>query len=292
MIRTYFDLAARGKNAWWRYALVPVAGMAFAVLFFVLVSFALSAAHFNPRALAARITQPSDPAGFFTGAAVLYGAFAGAFALAIFLLHRKRPGDLIGRFSFALFLAGAGLWLLVQLAITGIDYVLAPKGFSLTLAPATASLAAFAATGLAIQTFAEEFVFRGWLTQGLLLATKHPLSASIISGILFGALHIPNGLPQAVSATMFGICCSLIAIRTGGIAFTFGLHLVNNYFGAVFVVSAGDVFRGSPSILSQNTPSLMWSDVALTALALLFVTLTTRANSSLKSPERLRSNVS
>ena len=122
-----------------------------------------------------------------------------------------------------------------------------------------------------MQTFAEEFVFRGFASQGLLLATRRVLPTALISGLLFGALHIPNGPSQAVSATIFGIVLSVIAIRTGGIAFTYGLHLVNNLFGAVVVASNNDAFHGSPALFSQNTPQLMWWDTAIGVAALVAV---------------------
>jgi membrane protease YdiL (CAAX protease family) len=130
------------------------------------------------------------------------------------------------------------------------------------------TLALAAAAGLLVQTFCEEFFFRGLITQGLLLWLKRPWPAAIVSGLLFGALHIANGPQQALNAVAFGIVCSMLAIRTGGIAFTWGLHLANNYFGAVVVVSAGDVFKGSPGLFTQNTPQLMWWDLSLAVLAL------------------------
>jgi membrane protease YdiL (CAAX protease family) len=126
---------------------------------------------------------------------------------------------------------------------------------------------------LAIQTFAEEFVFRGYLTQGLLLATRRRVPTALISGLLFGALHIPNGAPQAASATLFGIVLALIAIRSGGIAFTYGLHLANNLFGAVVVVSASDAFHGSPGFFTQDAPGLLWWDAAFGGVALVAVAI-------------------
>ena len=81
-------------------------------------------------------------------------------------------------------------------------------------------------------------------------------------------MHIPNGLPQAINAVWFGIVCAYLAIRTAGIALTFGIHLANNYFGAIVLVSAGDVFKGLPGLFVQNTPQLAWWDLALSILAL------------------------
>ena len=130
-------------------------------------------------------------------------------------------------------------------------------------------LAIWAFTGLAIQTFAEEFVFRGYVTQALLLASRRPAVAALFSGLLFGALHIPNGTPQAIWATCFGVVAALIAIRTGGLAFTYGLHLANNLFAGVIVVSTGDVFKGIPGVITQSTPQIMGWDVGVGVAAML-----------------------
>jgi membrane protease YdiL (CAAX protease family) len=190
-------------------------------------------------------------------------------AMLIALLQKKLPSDIVGRWRWTTFLAGAGFWAAVQIAMTLLDYLLSPRGFRITVAAATAPLALYALFGLAVQTFTEDFLFRGYLTQAFLLATRRPLAAALISGSLFGALHISNGVPQAISALFFGILCSLIAIHANGIAFPFGLHLANNYFGAVIVVSADDVFQGMPGVIAQKTPQFVWSDVGLTIAALL-----------------------
>jgi membrane protease YdiL (CAAX protease family) len=152
-----------------------------------------------------------------------------------------------------------------------VDFAIAPKGFRFAATGETPALMLAAGMGLAVQTFAEEFVFRGYLTQGLLVATRRTLPTVLMSGLLFGAMHIPNGWPQAASATVFGVVLAVIAIETGGIAFTSGLHLANNLFGAVVLISSGDAFRGSPGVLTQTTPQLMWWDTAVGAAGLLAV---------------------
>jgi membrane protease YdiL (CAAX protease family) len=187
---------------------------------------------------------------------------------AIALVQKKRPGDVIGVWRWPLYFWGLGVWIGVQCVLALIDVLIAPRGFALSATEATAPLALSALLGLVVQTFSEEFLFRGYVTQGILLALKKPLPAAIVSGVLFGAMHIPNGTIQAINAAVFGIVCSLIAIRTGGIALTCGIHLANNWFGAVVLVSTGDVFKGSPGLVTQNTPQLMWWDLCLGILAL------------------------
>jgi uncharacterized protein len=200
------------------------------------------------------------------------------------LLQGKRFGDVVGRWNWKLFSWAVVFWVVVEILASGMDFLIAPNGFHITASDGTLDLALWALFGLSVQTFAEEFIFRGYLTQAFLLATKNPLAAALVSGLLFGAMHAPNGAPQAVAAGCFGIVTSLIAIRTGGIAFTFGLHLTNNLFSAVIMISTDDVFLGSPGLISQNTPQLVWWDVAVTAAALVgTLWLTTRIGTSGRS---------
>ncbi len=268
---SFLDYARRGKTEWWRYALASVAAIAGGLLLFSLALLGLMLGGVVGGDLASQLLKPSHPAIFFGVNGLMFGALALGFALSAWAIQGKRPGDILGWWTWRLFLTGAGIWLVVQVVSTGLDFALAPTHFKLTSGAGTPVLALSAFLGLAVQTFAEEFVFRGYLTQGLLLATRRPLVAAIISGLVFGSLHIPNGVPQAVNAVVFGVVTALIAMRTGGIAFTWGLHMVNNLWGAVVVVSANDVFNGAPGLLTASVPQLMMLDVAVGAVALIAV---------------------
>lgn len=264
----YLEYASRGKNAWWRYLLCLALACLLAAVIMIGGVVVLMLAHLLPPDLATQIQHPESVAPFFLGFAASFGCVTVSLMAAAAIVHRKRPADIIGQWRWDYFAWGLGAWLVVQLALALIDFLIAPHGFAFSAKPGTWSLAAVALIGLPVQTFAEEFVFRGYLTQGLLLLFKKPLPAAIVSGLLFGALHISNGTPQALNAVVFGFVCALVAIRTGGIALTFGLHLANNYFGAVVVVSGSDVFKGSPGIITQTTPGLIWWDLFLAVLVL------------------------
>jgi hypothetical protein len=266
---TFLKLAARGKTAWWRYLLTIVLAAVAWVVAIVAGFVVLILARLDPTRLAQDLTRPTDIAVFFGGTAVLFGLLLVAFALAIRLVHGKRFGDITGQWDWRLTLRGAAIWLVVCVVAGLADYLIEPNGFSYTARAATLTLTLWAAPSLILQTFTEEFIFRGYITQGLFLATRRPLVTAIVSGLLFAALHIPNGWPQAANAAAFGAVTALIAVRTGSIAFTFGLHVVNNLFGALILVSANDVFRGSPALFTQATPNLMWLDAAVPFVALI-----------------------
>jgi membrane protease YdiL (CAAX protease family) len=267
----YLDYARRGATDWWRYPLALGLGCVLTILFGGVVIAVGELLHLLPADFTDQIQHPDRPALFFGVTATIFGLLALGFALAIRWLHRKRGLDVLGVWSWRAYGRGFAIWTLVVVVTTLIDFAIAPSGFKFTGASAVGPLAAMALVGLAIQTFAEEYVFRGYITQGLMLAIKRPWLAAAVSGLIFGAMHIPNGVPQAISATLFGVILALIAIRTGGIAFGCGLHLANNLFAAVILVSGGDVFKGSPGLFAQDTPYLMWWDVGVSSLALALV---------------------
>ncbi|HUO23473.1 MAG TPA: CPBP family intramembrane glutamic endopeptidase [Caulobacteraceae bacterium] len=268
---TYLEIARRGKTAAWRYGLCFVLGLVLTVVLSVAALLPLMMLHLTPPDLAQQLQHPGDPAVFFLFTGLSFALLLVSFAAAIGLMHRKRFMDIVGVWRWRGMRDGAAVWALVLVVSTVIDLMLAPKGFAFTATAKTPVLIAWAVPTLALQTFAEEFVFRGYVTQGLMLATKRPVIAALLSGLVFGAMHIPNGAPQAASAVVFGVALALIAIRTRGIAFGYGMHLINNVAGATVLVSGGDVFKGSAGLFTQTTPNLMWWDVFVEVVALALV---------------------
>lgn len=272
MVDDFAQYARRGRNGPVRYGLALALGLVLSVVLGAAVLLPLQLAGLLPVDLATRMTDASAPEVFFPATGVMFGCLLLGCVLAARWVQGKRLRDIVGAWRWRLFGLGLALWTLVLVAGAGADALLAPEGFSFTATPQTLSVAGLALVALVPQVFAEEFIFRGWITQGLLLALKRPWPTAIVSGIVFGSVHIPNGLPQAASATLFGVLTAVIAIRLGGIAFTTGLHLANNLFGAVIVVSAQDVFRGLSGVIRQSTPQLMWWDVAVSAAGLTCLT--------------------
>lgn len=148
---------------------------------------------------------------------------------------RKRPWETIGFRAFRasdLWLVGAAF--VAQVAVTVL--------FSLFLfAPEQDSIAndidfdktAFAAvlTFLAIVVLApvcEETLFRG-LFFGALRGSLGFWPSALISGVLFGAIHLTNGdLSVAVLLAFFGVLLAWLYERTGSLGPPIALHTLNN----------------------------------------------------------------
>jgi len=268
---SYLDLAARGKTAFWRYLVTWIVAFILAIVLLVLVFLVLGLLHVLPRSFVEEMRSPANPVPFYAGNGLIFGGVAAGFAAAIALLHKKSPGDIIGNWRWSRFAVGAGVWLALLAVGCLIDYLIRPDGFSWTAGSLSVPVVIAAVLGLGVQTFAEEFIFRGYMTQAFLHWVKKPVIASVLSGLLFGVFHIPNGIPQAVAATVFGMASAYVAIRTGSLAATYGIHLVNNVFAAIVVVSTSDIFQGAPALWTQHTPDLLWGDVAFECVALAVV---------------------
>jgi membrane protease YdiL (CAAX protease family) len=266
----YLQYARRGRNSGWRYGLVVASAVLLTFVIPTLIATPLIMTGALQAADVRNMLNPVHPVAFFLGNGAVFAAMIASFAVMAFVLQKKTPLDLVGAWDWRLFGLGLGLWSLCLCVASIADFVLRPQGFQWSATGQTPVLALSALFGLGVQAFAEEYVFRGYLTQGLLLAVKRPLPTALASGLIFGLMHIPNGWPQFANATLFGVLTALIAMRTGGLAFTYGLHLINNLFGAVVVVSADDVFKGAPGLFTQHTPGLLWWDVVF-GVALLAV---------------------
>jgi membrane protease YdiL (CAAX protease family) len=259
----FLEYARRGKPGGWRYWVVILAAPFLAIVLGAIV-FGVGLAvtgNLKPDTLKA-MQDPRQTGPYFTLVAVTFGALLISYWGAARLIQGKRFGDIIGRWRWSLVAKGFVVWLVVVALSVLVDFLLRPQGFSLSSDLRAPLFALWVAPALALQTFAEEFVFRGVITQGLVRAFKRPWLACVVSGLVFGAAHIPNGPVQAASATVLGVVLAFLAIETGGLALGWGLHLVNNLFAGIVVVSSSDVFNGAHGLIYQNTPGLDGVDLA------------------------------
>ena len=273
----WIEYATRGRNALWRYLVATPLALVITIALGVALELALTFSRLASPALILQANDPSHPAAFFVGVLVTFGLVLAGFVAAIRIVHGKRFTDLLGDWRWRAFGLGAAVWLMAQVVATGADLAVAPHALRITASAGSLTLALFAVPALIVQTFSEEFIFRGYVTQGLSLVLRRPLLTSAVSGLIFGAAHIANGAPQAIGAALFGAVIAYAAIRTGGLAFGFGVHLANNLFGGIVVTSDADVFKGAPSLVTEHAPPwLVWWDLAVEAalLALLALLLT------------------
>lgn len=126
--------------------------------------------------------------------------------------------------GYVVFLVFAGLWLQL-LNESSKDKTLNDLGVK----SSTAALIASMLVVCVVAPLAEEFLFRGYIFTAL-RSWATPIVAAIITGLLFGAIHLDPDRPVAylVPLAFLGFVLCIVRWRTGSLYPCIALHCVNN----------------------------------------------------------------
>jgi membrane protease YdiL (CAAX protease family) len=121
---------------------------------------------------------------------------------------------------------------------------------------------------LSIQTTCEEVIFRSYLLQGFKIRLRSNKVAVLISGIMFGVIHIGNPEIQVIGYHILiyymavGIFLGLITLFDNGMELAIGYHAANNIFAAIVVTNDWQAFQTDALFLDTSQPGFAW-DVLL-----------------------------
>jgi membrane protease YdiL (CAAX protease family) len=114
---------------------------------------------------------------------------------------------------------------------------------------------------LPFQVLAEELLFRSFALQGFTARIKSVPLAILLSGTMFGMMHLGNpeikeyGTPFIFIYIFFGVFLALITALDGGIELSFGFHLANNLVAGV-VVTSDDQALQVPALFKSGSGNL------------------------------------
>lgn len=126
---------------------------------------------------------------------------------------------------------------------------------------------------LPLQVLAEELLFRSYALQGLNARLKKPWLAAVLSGIMFGMMHLGNpeikeyGMVFILAYSVLGTFLSIITALDGGIELAFGFHFANNLWAGILVTSKEQALQ-IPALFSSNAGSFDGLSMGLLLLGL------------------------
>ena len=174
--------------------------------------------------------------------------------LLIPFFHQRSWKEVINgtnRVRWSRFFFGMLVWGLISLVLFAIGYFTEPELIKFRFEPLNFFiLLVISLIFVPIQASSEEFLFRGYLTQGVASWTKSRWWALIIPSILFGLLHSDNpeikeyGFLVMMPHYIFpGLLFGLMTILDDGIELAMGVHTINNLFGATLVTYKGSALQ-------------------------------------------------
>jgi membrane protease YdiL (CAAX protease family) len=197
--------------------------------------------------------------------------------------HRMRIGwssSVLGRLRWRLFPSYVGFALLTIGASIALSLVLAVAGGGEVAGPVESYgwLVAVVLLTTPLQSAAEEYMFRGYLSQAIAGWVRDPragaISAAVVTAALFSSAHVPPNLPTFLQYFAVGLAASAVVWLTGGLEAAIALHAVNN---VVIFVLAGAIGEEAMAA-TESRASGQWFDVLVILVALsAFVVLVARA---------------
>jgi membrane protease YdiL (CAAX protease family) len=110
-----------------------------------------------------------------------------------------------------------------------------------------------------IQTSTEEFIFRGYLVQGLSQIFKNGIVPVIITSLFFGIVHLSN--PEARTHgwmimlpyySSFGLFLGLLTLLDEGLELALGIHCANNLLSSLLVTTPDGVLKTDALFVAKS----------------------------------------
>jgi hypothetical protein len=285
-MQKFLDLARQGKNEWWRYVLAILL-----ILFMWQILGALPSAAFFIWVFLSGGTKsrdlPVNPATLYSaGGFVVFMLasvfFIGGIYLALRFIHRRSFRTLVTparSIAWGRLFQGFGLWFLLAALMSGVEALLFPGRYVLSLdLKRFLPFVILALIFIPIQTSTEELFFRGYILQGVGLRLRNIWVLSAISGLLFGLPHLLN--PEAsvnypllgLYYFSFGFALAYISLRDGRLELALGAHAANNLF-SVLIANYAITALPSPSIFTIRVLDAVFSVPLSICCLVLFIFL-------------------
>lgn len=189
----------------------------------------------------------------------------GALFMVIRFLHNQRLKDATttrkkvdwGRFFF-----GFSIIAVFTIVTTIIDYNLRPEHFlwNFQMVPFLI-LAAIALVMVPLQTSFEEYLFRGYLMQGIGVMAGNRWVPLIITSVVFGGMHIFNPEVEKLGYIIMayyigtGFLLGIMTLMDEGLELALGFHAGNNLVGALLITADWTAFETNSVLKDISDPS-------------------------------------
>lgn len=252
----YIQQAFTGKIGFWKYLIIPGLFMGLMVLNFLAIELlnldveAIMKSEIAKKGANRFLVENLIP--FVVGLAALFFWVKYVHKQSIVSLTTSRKKIDWKRIWFAFF-----FWGIVSSGIVLLDYFMYPENYinNFNMEKFTI-LAIIAILLIPIQTSFEEYLFRGYIMQGVGALVKNRWLPLILTSVVFGVMHIAN--PEVGKLGYFimvyyigtGFFLGIMTLMDEGLELALGFHAANNLFTALLVTTDWTAFQ-TDSILKD-----------------------------------------
>lgn len=157
------------------------------------------------------------------------------------------------------------LWAIISVVFIGLDIYLSPEDYVYNFQPGPfLVLLLIALILIPIQTSFEEYFLRGYLLQGIGIASKSRWVALLGTSVFFGLLHIFNpevakiGYGVMVFYIGTGLFLGVLTLMDEGLELALGFHAANNLTAALLVTAEWTAFQTNSIYKDISEPEMGW----------------------------------
>ena len=275
----YIAQAFNSLHDWWRYLIGIVVAFIGVSVFSIPHFAAIFVKRLNAEVDLTRLDDVNYLMSLFdsnTNLVFLLLPFAGGLIflfVIVKLLHKQSITSLTTvrkkidwkRIWFAFF-----FWGIVSSGMVLLDYYLSPESyvdnFELNR---FLVLAVIAIVLLPFQTSFEEYLFRGYLMQGIGVVAKNKWVPLIVTSFIFGLMHIANPEVEKLGYTIMiyylgtGLFLGILTLMDEGMELALGFHAANNLFTALLVTANWTALQTHSVFKDVAEPDLGFIDLTL-----------------------------
>jgi len=285
----YIEQAQKNLIDWWRYVLGVVIAITGVVIFSIPHSVALIA-----KIATGDVDMDMIAAGdtayimglFESNLNFIYilFPFVGGLIFLLFIavkfLHKQSITNLTtsrakidwSRVAFAFI-----LWGVISTAMTMVDIYLSPDDYVFNFEiNRFLILAVIAICLVPLQTSFEEYMFRGYLMQGIGNIFRNKWVPLIVTSVAFGLLHIANPEVDKLGNIIMiyyigtGFFLGILTLMDEGMELALGFHAANNLFTALLVTADWTAFQTYSIYTSIADPSSMGASEIIVPVFVIF----------------------
>jgi len=267
----FIEQAYKGRHEWWRYIVGIVITIAGVFLFSVPHAAAIAIKQFKGDVDISKLDDINYIMTLFDSninLVLILLPFAGGLIcllLAVKFLHKQSLVQLTTsrekidwkRFWFVFL-----FWGIVSTGLVVLDYYMSPGDYlvNFNLKPFII-LCVIAILLVPLQTSFEEFLFRGYLMQGIGVITKRKWIPLIVTSMVFGSLHIANPEVDKLGNIIMiyyigtGLFLGIITLMDEGMELSLGFHAANNLFTALLVTADWTAFQTHSILKDLSEPT-------------------------------------
>ena len=257
----FIEQGYKSDYSFWKYILIPGGFIGLMVLNFLAIKFL----NIDVDALMQSEIERKGASRFLVEMLIPFAVGLGLLFFWVKLIHKQSITALTTsrksidwkRVAFAFLLWGG--FTTIMLAV---DYKLSPENYQWNFDLSKFLVLVVIATLLIpLQTSFEEYLFRGYLMQGIGIAVKNKWFPLALTSLIFGLMHIANPEVEKIGYIIMvyyigtGLFLGILTLMDEGMELALGFHAANNLVTALLVTANWTAFQTDSVLKDMSEPA-------------------------------------